>query len=367
MIKILHLVNKLGAGGAERQLFYIIKHTDRTRFSHQIATLKGEGILDRIFLDSGINLLNLNVHCMSHPFEMFRTIIKLWFFMLLEGIDILHSWLFHPNFYASLLKPLMPGLGLIVSKQGQNFWYRRQHFLLNKYVYNITDAIFVNSQNLKDSILSYMPYVKNKIFIIPNVVHVPPAIEPIPSEVAKAREAGCFIVGVVGRLCIEKEPLHVLEALSVLKDRIPNILVVFLGDGPLMGDCRDYARKMHIEHLTLFAGYQEDVYPWYSSFHLYLLASSYESLPNSLIEAQAMAIPTVATHIGEIPRIIDDGVNGILIQPRDTKAIVDAVSRLYAEPEVAAALGQEGKRRSSDFSISRIVDYEHMYLKVARP
>ena len=364
MIKILHLVNNLGSGGAERQLLYIAKYTDKTKFAHQIVTLKDKSDWDLMFRDTGVPVWNLGLDGFKPGFRMLVAMNKLRSYIGQERIDLMHAWLYHPNFYAAVLKTFAPRQRLIVSKQGKNFWYTNLHFILNRYVYRVADGIFVNSQDLKNSILSYVPSAERKIFIIPNVVDTPPSYSTLPPELTEARKAGRFIVGVVGRLCMEKEPLKVMEALAVLKERIPSIMVVFIGQGALLGVCWAYAREKRLENNVLFAGYQQDVYPWYSAFDMYLIASSFESLPNTLLEAQAMGIPTVATTVGDIPKVIEDGVNGLLIHPADARAIVDAVARFYAEPSLAKALGEEGKRRSGAFSISRITDYEDMYLKV---
>jgi glycosyltransferase involved in cell wall biosynthesis len=365
-IKILHLVNKLCAGGAERQLLNIAKYSDKNKFAHQIVTLMDESDLDPMFRDAGVSIWNLGLNGFTPGYRMLVAMIRLRSYIYREGIDLLHAWLYHPNFYASLLKPLLPGLRLIVSKQGQNFWYTKKHFFLNSYVYRVSDGIFVNSENLKKSILSYLPMVEGKTFVIPNVVDVPPSRSPIHPDLLDARKAGRFIVGVVGRFCMEKEPLKVLEALEVLREKISNILVVFVGQGDLLEKCRTYACVKGLEDNVLFAGYQQDVYPWYRSFDIYLLASSFESLPNTLLEAQAMSIPTVATTVGDIHKVIAHEENGLLIRPGDAESIVDAVARLHADPALATALGEEGKRRSMVFSISRITDYDDMYLTVTR-
>jgi glycosyltransferase involved in cell wall biosynthesis len=361
MIRILHLVNNLGAGGAERQLYYIIKYTEKRQFSHQIITLMGKNRLDRIFKDLGIEVTNLGLDNFSLRFRTITSLKKIHKNLLLNETSILHSWLYHPNFYAAVVRSVSPKLKLIVSKRGQNFWYKRKHFLFNRITYNVADGILVNSNHLKKSILAYMSRVERKIYVIPNVLDIPENIDPIPMELCQLRQKGKFVVGIVGRFAAEKEPILALEALNKLINKIPEICFVFVGDGKLLDKCKEYVQQHGLESSCYFAGFHEDVFPWYRGFDVYLLTSSKEGLPNTVLEALGMGLPIVSTAVGAVPDIIENNQNGLLVEPYNCEALTAVISQIYNSSEMRNRLSRNGKVTSKKFSITTIKTYENMY------
>jgi glycosyltransferase involved in cell wall biosynthesis len=99
----------------------------------------------------------------------------------------------------------------------------------------------------------------------------------------------------------------------------------------------------------------------------FVLASLHEGLPVVLMEATSMGLPIVASSVGGVPQILEDGVDALLVPPGDPGSLVDAMKRLAADPELRAELGRQAKLRSSMFDIaeaSRAVG--DIYLQVAR-
>lgn len=365
MINVLHLVNKLNSGGAERQLYHIVKCSDKKIFSHQIFTLMGKGQLDQFFVDLGLNIVHLGLSRFSFSLPILAGLLRIRKELTLNNMTLLHSWLYHPNFYAALVKSISPKSKLIVSKRGQNFWYKRRHFLFNRFTYGIADGILVNSNHLEEAILRYMPGVERKIHIIPNVLDIPKDTGTVPKVLKKLRQEGRFVVGIVGRFVPEKEPLLVLEALKKVKKDIPEICFVFVGDGNLFENCQAYVSQKRLETWSYFAGYHENTFSWYKGFDVYLLGSSSEGLPNTLLEALGMGVPVISTAVGAVPDIIENNNNGLLISPCNCEELVAAIKKMYASPELRDRLRLKGLETIASFSIENINAYENMYLSVA--
>jgi glycosyltransferase involved in cell wall biosynthesis len=153
-----------------------------------------------------------------------------------------------------------------------------------------------------------------------------------PTEVEKPK--GPLLIS-VGRLGRQKRIDVMLEALALLRQHVPAVLWV-CGEGPQGGALKRLAAKLGVDSAVSWFGFQDNPYALMRQADLFVLTSDYEGLPNSLIEAQGLGLPAVATRCPTGPdEIIDDGVTGILVHVGDVGAVADA--RLCAAyPEMGA-------------------------------
>jgi glycosyltransferase involved in cell wall biosynthesis len=170
---------------------------------------------------------------------------------------------------------------------------------------------------------------------------------------------GDMIVGMVGRLVAEKGYREVFAAASGLRVRHPNALLVVVG--PADPDKRDALTPAEIEDAELggvrFLGSRDDMEHLYAAMDLYVLASHREGFPRSAMEAAAMGVPVIATDIRGCREVVDHGVNGLLVAPRDAQAVADAISSLVSDAERRAAMSTAGRAKAErDFDERRVVD-----------
>ncbi|MFZ5590688.1 MAG: glycosyltransferase family 4 protein [Bacillota bacterium] len=151
-----------------------------------------------------------------------------------------------------------------------------------------------------------------------------------------------LIIGTVGRLSEPKNPLYVLEVLAELAKQM-DFLFLWVGDGPLATAARKKATGLGISEHCRFVGYQEDPGPWLAAMDVFILLSRFEGLPLVIIEAMQQGVPVVAHAVGGIDELVKEGVNGFLISPGDKAAAVTRLKELVESPELAAALGQQGR------------------------
>ena len=97
-----------------------------------------------------------------------------------------------------------------------------------------------------------------------------------------------------------------------------------------------------------------------------MLSSLWEGFPNALVEAMTAGSPVIATAVGGMPELVEDGVTGLLVPPQDIQALSKAMVRLADDPSLSEAMGKEGRKRALEwFDINLIVrQYEDLYLKV---
>ena len=163
----------------------------------------------------------------------------------------------------------------------------------------------------------------------------------------------------VARLVKVKNLKLLLRACSALRDRGVPFRCVVVGDGLLRKNLETKRTQLKLEGFVDFAGpaEQEEVLRWWQQASVAVLTSEDEGMPVALMEAGACGVPAVATAVGGIPELIEDGVTGLLATPDDRKSVAKALQRLLENSSLARRMGQAARRRVEEhFSLSRQVD-----------
>jgi glycosyltransferase involved in cell wall biosynthesis len=150
-----------------------------------------------------------------------------------------------------------------------------------------------------------------------------------------------------------------LEACAALRARGVSFLCVMIGDGTDRGELAATRARLGLEPLVEMIGAAErnTILQWLRRASVAVLSSASEGMPVSLMEAGACAVPAVATRVGGIPELIEDGVTGLLTPPNDAPAMADAIGRLIANPRLRAEMGRAARRRiDAYFSLRGQVD-----------
>jgi len=166
-----------------------------------------------------------------------------------------------------------------------------------------------------------------------------------------------FVVGWFGRMTAVKRTEDLLAALSQLRARGVDALLLLVGDGVDRASLEEEAFRLGLARHCLFLGYQEDVAPWYAACDAVALTSANEGTPVTIIEALAAGRPVVVTSVGGVPDVVADGVDGFLVESGDTGALADRLERLAADPALRERLGALGRDRALNrYSVGRLVD-----------
>jgi glycosyltransferase involved in cell wall biosynthesis len=164
------------------------------------------------------------------------------------------------------------------------------------------------------------------------------------------------VVGNVAALVPHKGQRHLIEAAHIVVQRLPDVRFVILGEGELREQLERLVREYHLEKHVFLPGFRTDVLGCLKSFDLFVMSSVTEGLGTSLLDAMACARPIVATQAGGIPEVVDDGVTGVLVPPRDHKAIADAIVALIQDPGRRTAMGAAGFARVNErFTVERMI------------
>lgn len=179
-----------------------------------------------------------------------------------------------------------------------------------------------------------------------------------PGKIDRAgvrRELGIYgadiVVGTAGKLDRGKGVYEILSATCLLTDKYPSIKLLFVGDGPERADLEREAGSSLMKGKVIFAGMRRDIERMYAAMDIFALPSYDEGLPTVLVEAMAMGRSVIATPVGGIPEIVEDGVNGILIPPKNAGAIAEAICRYLYDDGFREKVALEGRNTvQRDFS-----------------
>lgn len=148
-------------------------------------------------------------------------------------------------------------------------------------------------------------------------------------------------MGAAARLEKEKG-LHVfLEAMRQLAEEFPEALFLIVGDGSQAKELRRLARELSLEERVFFAGFQQEVGGWLALMDIVVVPSLSEAFGFSLLEAMVLGKPCVASAVGGMREIAEDGCTALLVSPGDAAALAEKVGCLLRSPAEAAALGTQ--------------------------
>jgi L-malate glycosyltransferase len=174
-------------------------------------------------------------------------------------------------------------------------------------------------------------------------------------EVASLFPTGTRVVGTVGHLAGHKGHRYLLEATRELLQAEPDVRVAIVGDGALRHELEGQAVTLGIAEQVHFAGFRRDVPALIRGFEIFVFSSLHEGTPNSVLEAMALGKPVVATRAGGTEEVVQDGVTGLLVSPRDPAALAHALLYLLRHPEQGKMFGRAGRQRVEEyFTVERM-------------
>ncbi|HZU60551.1 MAG TPA: glycosyltransferase, partial [Solirubrobacteraceae bacterium] len=206
-------------------------------------------------------------------------------------------------------------------------------------------------------------------------VQVMPGTAYLPREVASGgdirRELGLApdtpLVAVAAVLRPQKALDVLLAAQARVVERLPTAHLVLAGDGECRAELEGLAQELRLDGHVHFLGNRTDVDGILRAADVAALSSDFEGSPMFVAECLANGTPVVSTAVGGIPDMLEGGLSGVLVAPRDSTALAEALIRLLEDPEERARLAAEGTRRLADFSVEAVsARYGELYERLAR-
>lgn len=201
---------------------------------------------------------------------------------------------------------------------------------------------------------------ENKYAVIPDGIEIEKYRVNI-DLIKKKEELGIkqddLVVGMVAKLWEGKGHSVLIDAVPEIIRAVGNVKFLFVGEGYLRRDLERLAMRKGLNEYIIFTGFRSDIPEVTAVFNIAVLASFFEGLGRVLLEAMVLGKPVVATNVGGIPYLVEDGVNGFLVPAGNAAALAGAIIRLLKDKPLRDALGQKARKTVDDnFSAEKMVE-----------
>lgn len=167
----------------------------------------------------------------------------------------------------------------------------------------------------------------------------------------------------IGRFVDAKNHALILKSFAEFAEKYPDARLQLIGDGELRKEMEQLATELGVAQKVQFAGLQSNVYPWLHDADVFILPSKYEGVPMTLIEAMGTGLPIIASAVGGISDMLEDGASALLIQPTQQE-LEFALEKIYKDETLRKSLGESALKASKKFSsIEMARKYLEIYLK----
>ena len=377
-IKVLRIIARLNIGGPAIHTILLTEGLDKSRFETILIaglTEKSEG--DMLYLAEEKHVKPIIIPELGRALNIRNDIITFWkLFCLIrkEKPDIIHT---HTAKAGGLGRLVGIFYNLVSGKRCilihtfhghvlHSYFARMKSALfiwIEKLLAIFTDKIIAVSENLRKELILLRIANHRKIITIPLGLELDRylSIENNGVEIRNYKS-----VGIIGRLVPIKNHRMFLDSVKRFKDTLgfgQRAKFLIVGDGPLHQELENYAKRLGISEDVTFTGWIKDLEKIYSELDIVVLTSLNEGTPVALIEAQAAARPCVATCVGGVANVIEEGRAGFLVPSDDVDKFTEALSKLLSNPELALSMGRYGRERViSKFNKTRLFrDIEDMY------
>jgi glycosyltransferase involved in cell wall biosynthesis/SAM-dependent methyltransferase len=196
------------------------------------------------------------------------------------------------------------------------------------------DKVLVENREVEDWLVA-AGELPERVVQLPSGVDLE-AYRPQPKSPCVLAELGIapgsFLAGYSGRLAEEKDPHAFLEIARACR-RDPRLAFVMTGAGPLADQVRQRLDKLNLRDKLRFLGQVEDVRGYMAAYDVLVLPSRFDGRPVAVLESLALGVPVIASRVGALPELVQEGVTGFLCEPGDVGAFVERIRWLAAHPE----------------------------------
>jgi glycosyltransferase involved in cell wall biosynthesis len=212
------------------------------------------------------------------------------------------------------------------------------------------DRVVAVAQSARDIVVRE-GVAPDRVVVIPNAVDARDISTPMSRAEARAKLGlpdDAFVAAVVGRLSHEKGQDLALRALAMARARGAEVTFALAGDGPDREMLEGLARELGLGLAVRFLGHQKQVGAVYKASDMLVMPSRSEAMPNALLEAMTLGLPVVATRVGGVPEVADDGEMAWIVAPESAEALADAVVDCVARPDERARRVAQARARTTE-------------------
>lgn len=372
-LKVVQLTDRVGThGGAEHLTMQIAERLDPERFESIVCATRfsaseqeRETVTEAAVAlrQAGVRFLGLDRRTRAHVWA-WLPLVRL---LRRERVDVLHAHKFGSNIWGVVFGRLCGVPVVVTHEHGWSFEGRRIKMLLDReLIARGSNAFIAVSREDRRRMIEIEKVDPETAVFVPNGIQALPAPSGHDVRAELGIGAGDPVVISVGFLRRPKAMDVLIQAAARIAPRLPGLKVLIVGEGADRPVYEALIERLGAGDTVRLLGLRSDVPDLLAASDLAVLSTDSEGSPLSVMEYMDAGLPVVATRVGGIPDLIDDGIEGLLVERQDAAGLGDAMARLLDDPEEAQRMGERARaRRRREFDIDVMVaNLEALYLEL---
>ncbi|MBD3393254.1 MAG: glycosyltransferase [Chitinivibrionales bacterium] len=382
-VKILHIITRLDLGGsAENTLLTAIGLANK---GHDLTIICGRSdnppsSNEKKAVDAGVKIIRMR--SLARRISPGRDLVActvLWWHLMTRRYHIVHTHTSKAGVVGRVAARFAPVRRLVHTPHGHIFYGYFSAFLTGFFVWvewlliRWTSVQITLTHKEKEDYLLHGIGPERKNVPVFSGIELTRFLECRADGLVKRREMGLrdndFVVGTVARLVPVKNHILIVRAADLLRDRVPELRCLFVGDGDLRAPLEAEVARLGLRPHFHFAGWRDDIAELHATFDVFAMTSKNEGMGRAFVEAQACGVPVIGTRVGGVGEVLSEGWTGFLIEPDNAAELADKLAFLHTNRDALARLAANCKdwvrpRFSHDVMVDKI---EKIYLELLEP
>ncbi|MGA3221763.1 MAG: glycosyltransferase [Acidimicrobiales bacterium] len=364
-MKILTVIETLGAGGAERALLTLLPALGQRGHECEVAVLRPPMTLEPEFSARGVPVHHLGLR---HRWDLPRGVARVSVLARRGQFDVVHGHLFFGGLYVAMARPFAPGTAGLVTFHNlgydsypANTTWRKARKRVDTVAMRSLDRRVAVSEAAASHYRTHLGL--RDCDVVPNGLD----LSAVQSHHGDRRETSLRLgvdpdrplLVAVGRFVPEKSHGDLIAALRLVRDRNASVQLVLVGDGPRRADVENAVRTAGVTDAVVLAGTRphHEVLDIVAAADIFVSSSVHEGFSLATAEAMALGRPVAVTSVGGVPEIVGHDGAGRLVPAGQPEALARVILELLGDPAAAAACGELGRRRIEErFSIQVVAE-----------
>jgi glycosyltransferase involved in cell wall biosynthesis len=368
--RVVLFTDSFSRGGTEQQFVRFVRGINRNQYDILVACLQRSGPLLSEVESLGVSVVEFPIDSL-YNFRAAKLFAQLVRFLRRERIQIVHTFDFYTSIFA-VPAARLAGVPVVLASRRELLnlrtpWQQRAI----RVACSMATGVVVNSRAVGQDMAGVESGGRSKIDILPNCIDLDKfehnsSIQEIRRELGLSPTS--ILIGALGNLRPEKNLETFLMAARSIADAIPSAEFLVIGDGPEGNELKSLANDLHLSESVHFLGERPDVPDLLAALDILVMSSYSESFPNAILEAMAAGKPVVATNVGGIPEVVEEGQTGFLVPARDPEAMSDRILLLCRDSVLRLQMGRVARARvESNFTVQAVTaKLEGIYVRALR-
>ena len=365
-IKLLHVITHLPIGGAQDNTLYTVELLNKDKYDISLScNLNGE-LVSRAKKVKHLKLYDVpNLRREVSIINDIRAFLYLYKLIKKENFTIIHTHSSKAGFLGRIAAMLNKTPIVIHTIHGFAFHDYMNSFKKNiliyleklsaKWTHGLVTVSNLNKKKVVDLGIAPIEKLKNIYSGIDLTLFINEKNDQFRKELNL--DSNHLLLGSVGRLSNQKDPVTMIEAFYIVIKRFPNAHLTLVGDGELRDEILIKIDQLQLNGRVHLTGNKNDPWKIYHSLDLFIMSSIYEGLGRSITEALSCGVPVVCTSVEGVPEIVRDNETGILVPPKDPGALATGIIKSLNDMDNARKMAEEGRKFvNENFDVKKMVD-----------